>query len=149
MNILLWVVRQFESYQCSCWLNGTLAASFVVIVDFFINARWLKVASVCLTEEEHFVLFLAQLLISRLIFSELVDDVPSCVGVFDGSIWWWKTKLIQQASKCLNCRHSWSVQGLLPCKLALVCCPTGFVVLIEGFVVQTSESRSRWRCRWT
>lgn len=68
-------MRQFEANHLCCCLDGSLTSSFVLGVYLVVISCRLEIGSVSLTEKEHFILHLAQLLIGRLIFSELCQDV--------------------------------------------------------------------------
>lgn len=97
----------------------------------------------------HFVLDLAELLISRLMFSVLSQDELRRQRILDGSIWWCQTELIQKITKGFDCSHLWRVPSLRLNNLVRDDLAKSSAQLFRTFQLGMSGSRSRWKYRWT
>lgn len=145
-------MRKFESNKVSCVSDGSLAITFVVLIDSLIDSWRLQVAMISLSEEQHLVFLFANLFVCCLIFSELRQNILRSEAILDGAVWRCLTKLVKDGAKSFNCCHGWWwVQCLLAGSLVRDARSRKILEKFEAFQTEMSGRKSRWRyleMRW-
>lgn len=95
-NLRLFIVWQFKANQIGGIFDAAFAFAFVINAYFLVLPKTLHVSQISVGQKLHFVLCLAQLQVSRLIFPELLFNVRGHWRVLQSSVRAIQTKFLEE-----------------------------------------------------
>ncbi len=66
---------QFKAHHFGCILNTPLASAFIFLINLDIFPQALQIAQISVSQKQHLILGLTELLVSRIIFLVLLENV--------------------------------------------------------------------------